>query len=132
MPRVSSKAYDERKAREATVADLTDAQLECRGAFGHQWENDPGATWHRPKFEYIGCYRLYARCVRGCGCVKVAVWTHDGRYVTGFVRHPKNYRVVGIGRGVGRRPFITEYIERQGKTPTGRKRVSDKARRRSA
>lgn len=129
MPRVASKASQERKSNKVRVEDLTDAQVKCRGLFGHAWIEDPGAQWHTPKYDYINCYRYYFLCERGCGCKKVGVWDYAGRFVTGFTRYPKQYRVTGIGRGAGRAPFRREFIIRQDKTPSGRKKVSDKARR---
>lgn len=132
MPRVASKAHNERTSKKVRVSDLTNAQIECRGMHGHMWVSDPGANWHTPKYDYIHCYRFYFRCERGCGVVKVGVWTKDGRWVTGFTRYPAQYRVTGIGRGAGRAPFRQEFITRQNITPTGKQKVSDKARRRSA
>lgn len=129
MPRVASKAQQRRDGR-VSVHDLTDIQLLCRGRLKHAWEDDPSANWHTPRFDYINCYRYYSRCTRGCGCVKVAVYHKDGYFVTGFTRYPGSYRVSGVGRGAGARPFIMEEIKRSQLTPTGRKKVSDKARRR--
>lgn len=129
MARVSSNARNRRNTRTVQVRDLTDAQIKCRGRLKHAWEDDPSANWHTPRYEYLHCYRFYSRCTRGCGVVKVAVYHKDGYFVTGFTRYPKGYRVVGIGRGAGSKPFIVEEIRRSGLTPTGRKRVSDKARR---
>ena len=129
MPRVASKAHNKRVSDRIRVDELTDAQIKCRGLFGHAWEDDPSANWHTPRFDYINCYRFYFRCTRGCGVVKVGVWTADGRWVAGFTRYPKQYRVTGIGRGAGRVPFRKEFILRQDKTPTGRKKISDKRRR---
>jgi hypothetical protein len=119
------------KSSGTKVRDLMDAQIRCR-SFGHSWDETPAATWHTPQYDYIHCFRLYFRCTNGCGCLKMAMYQKDGTFVTGFTRYPKLYRVAGIGRGAGRRPFIAEYIIRRDVTPTGRVRKSDKARRQSA
>jgi hypothetical protein len=132
MPRTSSRSYDKRESDRVRVEDLTDAQIKCRGRYGHAWEDDPGANWHTPRYEYLHCYRYYSFCTRGCGVKKVAVYHKQGYFVTGFTRYPAQYRVTGIGRGAGRKPFIVEEIRRSQRTPTGRKRVSDKARRQYA
>jgi hypothetical protein len=124
-------AAQRKRSAQKAIHDLTEAALKCK-AFGHQWEEDPGADWHTPRFEYIHTYRFYFRCVRGCGSVKMGTYTQDGRWVTGYSRPPAANRIIGLGRGVGRKPFIQEYIERAQKTPTGRRKVSDKSRRRSA
>ncbi len=131
MARVSSKASQRRRTALTRIHDLTKAALECK-VMGHQWDEDPAADWHTPRYEYIHCYRFYFRCTRGCGSVKMAVYTLDGRWVTGYSRPPEASRIPGLGRGAGRKPFIQEYIERRQQTPTGRKRVSNKARRVSA
>lgn len=110
------------------IHDLTKAALECK-VLGHQWEDDPNQDWHEPRYVYIRCFTLYSRCVRGCGSVKMAVYDEHGRFVSGYSRPPTANRVIGLGRGAGKRPFIQEYIERRQVTPTGRKKVSDKARR---
>ena len=128
MPRVASKSYSRNRSAQQKIHDLTAAALECK-VMGHQWDEDPAADWHSPLYEYIHCYRFYFRCTRGCGSVKVTVYTQDGRFVTGYSRPPEANRVPGLGRGAGRKPFIQEWIERRQQTPTGRKRVSDKARR---
>lgn len=133
MPRVASKAAQERRSARQAIHGLTEAALKCK-VIGHQWEDDPAADWHTPLYDYIRCYRFYFRCVRGCGSVKVAVYTHDGRWVTGFSRPPEANRVIGLGRGAGRAPFWQEFIERQQRTATGRKRTpgKDKAKTRKA
>lgn len=128
MPKVESKAYQRKRSAQKRIHDLTKAALDCK-VLGHQWDEDPAADWHTPMYEYIHCYRFYFRCTRGCGAVKVAVYTEDGRFVTGYSRPPETSRIPGLGRGAGRKPFIQEWIERRQQTPTGRKRVSDKARR---
>lgn len=124
-----SKINDEKRSDRVRVRDLTDAQIQCRGMFGHSWIEDPAANWHTPRFDYINCYRIYFICERGCGCRKYGVWTKQGIWVTGFTIYPKQYRVTGIGRGAGRAPFRSEFLDRRGKTPTGKARTSDKARR---
>lgn len=121
MPRVASKAAQERRSAREKIHGLTKAALECK-VIGHQWESDPGAMWHTPRYDYIRCHRFYFRCVRGCGSVKVAIYTDDGRWVSGFSRPPEANRVIGLGRGAGRAPFWQEYIERQQRTPSGQKR----------
>lgn len=129
MPRVASKAASQRRSAQQKIHDLTKAALECK-VMGHQWDEDPAADWHTPRYDYIHTYRFYFRCTRGCGSVKVGVYTLDGRWVTGYSRPPEANRVPGLGRGAGRKPFIHEWIERQQMTPTGRKKVSDKSRNR--
>lgn len=133
MPRVASKASNQRRSARQAIHDLTEAALTCK-VIGHQWEDDPGAEWHTPRWDYIHCYRFYFRCVRGCGSVKVAIYTTDGRWVSGFSRPPEANRVLGLGRGAGRKPFWQEYIERKNTTPSGQKRSrgADKARTRKA
>lgn len=133
MPRVASKSSQRQRSAKQRIHDLTEAALLCK-ALGHQWDEDPGADWHTPMYDYIHCYRFYFRCARGCGTVKVAVYTADGRWVTGFSRPPEANRIIGLGRGAGRKPFWQEYIERQTTTATGRKRSrgTDKAKTRKA
>lgn len=128
MPKVSSKARNERRTAQSKIHDLTKAALECK-VMGHQWEEDANPTWHTPRWDYIHCYRFYFRCIRGCGAVKVGTYDNTGMFVTGYSMPPKANRVPGLGRGAGRKPFIQEYIERRQKTPTGRKKTSDKVSR---
>lgn len=123
----SSKSSNARRTANQRIHALTKAALECK-VMGHQWEEDANPDWHTPRYDYIHCYRFYFRCVRGCGAVKVGVYDNHGMFVTGYSRPPEANRVPGLGRGAGRKPFIQEYIERRQQTPTGRKRVSDKAR----
>lgn len=129
VARVSSKARREAASARQKIHDLTEAALMCK-AFGHQWDEDPAADWHTPRWDYIHAIRLYLRCSRGCGTVKVAVYTMDGRWVTGFSRPPEANRIIGLGRGAGRKPFIQEMIERRNKTASGknRSRGTDKAK----
>lgn len=129
MARTSSRSRNRDVSFKVKVSDLTDAQLLCRGRLKHQWEDDPGATWHTPRYEYIHCYRMYSYCLRGCGVKKVAVYHKDGYFVTGFTRYPPQYRVTGIGRGAGSKPFIKEELARRAMTPTGRKRTPGADRR---
>lgn len=125
MARVSSKARREAATARQKIHDLTEAALMCK-SFGHEWIEDPGADWHTPRFEYIRCVRLYLICERGCGSVKTVTYTEDGRWVTGFSRPPEANRIIGLGRGAGRKPFIQEYIER--KNSGTRKKGVDKAK----
>lgn len=101
---------------EQQIHALTNAVLMCR-SHGHSWDEVPTASGinYNPRYEYIHGLRVDYRCTRSCGVVKVVVYDYKGAVIYQYTKYPPQYRIVNLGRGTGRAPFIAEWLARKAK-----------------